>query len=246
MPIAALAGPAAALIGGVFSARGQSDANRANERIARENRAFQERMSNTAVQRRAKDMEAAGINRILAGKFDASSPAGAMATMQNVGAAGTEGAAKGASTAAQVASMGLIKAQIGATQAQTAKTVAEAINIRETKPGITTRNLMLSHGEEVASVAADVVRVIRSLIGNKTPEEIAKLIQTQIKRAQGALTNAMESSANSAKNIKQMINDLKQTIQEQVLDAGPNQLKIYDLGRAYDPERDKTGFLNRN
>ena len=66
---------------------------------ARRQRRFVERMSNTAIQRRMADMLKAGINPILAARFDASTPAGAMANLPNLGDTLSKGISAGATSA---------------------------------------------------------------------------------------------------------------------------------------------------
>lgn len=86
MPIsAAAAALGAAGISAAGGLLGTAASNQASAKQAKINREFQERMSNTAFQRAADDLEAAGLNRILALGSPASTPGGAQGQVYNYG-----------------------------------------------------------------------------------------------------------------------------------------------------------------
>lgn len=76
----------ASLLGGAMSNKAQGSANAQNIALARENRDWTERMSNTAIQRRVEDMKKAGLNPLLSvsgASAGASTPSSSPAQVQS-------------------------------------------------------------------------------------------------------------------------------------------------------------------
>ena len=99
-------------ISGLFGYKGTKDTNVASAAQAQKQMDFQERMSNTAVQRRMADLQKAGINPILAGSKEASSPAGQQAPVLNKAMIAMQNASTAAAINKTNAETALIKSEL--------------------------------------------------------------------------------------------------------------------------------------
>ena len=166
---------------------GQRSANRTNIKLAREQMAFQERMSNTAYQRAAEDLEKAGLNRILALGKPASSPSGQTAQVQNKAAAAATTAAQLANLSAntkvaraqarnldQDTSLKLNQAKL--TQSQEGLTEAQSLATVTGLAGITSSNKQKAAEAEITKLRIPGVRSVEqfySFLLSADAEEMA-------------------------------------------------------------------------
>ena len=180
---------ATSLIGAAAGRSGTSSSNRLARYESQLNRDFQERMSNTAVSRRMQDMRAAGINPLLASRYDASTPAGSMAAIGDLGKSITSGMSAGAQvgqTAVMAAraneEMRNLEARTGLIKEQT-----EVVELTAQLAGKAGEGLDEIIGYLEGDFGSDLYRFL-----DKIPESMRAMTETVMTELRGAIDDQVE------------------------------------------------------
>lgn len=145
-----------ALLGGIFSGKAAKRQNESQIKQAKMQMDFQERMSNTAYQRSAADLEAAGLNRILSLGNSASTPAGAQANIVNEGQPAINTALAIKRQAAEIEN---IEAQTWNTRADTRMKSAGEFKIDHETQQVILQNAGITTANKIKKLEEDILRL---------------------------------------------------------------------------------------
>ena len=204
----AVIGAAASLAGSALSAKGQRDTNDANREMSAEQRAWQERMSNTAHQREVADLRAAGLNPILsAGGSGASTPVGGMIAAENPNATFE----RGMSNAVQASK---IEAELDKMQQETKESASrETVNKEVPAQVRADTALKRTQGDLTAQQwynAAKTANLIDEQVGEV--QDRRKNLQTENKILEEQVHSAMRAAAADRERTKFFSSDLGKMI----------------------------------